>query len=148
MKLPICRTRFSLHAAGTFLFLIFIPAVWQDQTIRSSFFLNSYETAVKVNLMWLGERNLIPWNLQKRAFFLSSVVALCCPPAGGIELRIVPLHCPFRKNAMQMDRKTDNDNRLFIVLNIYPIAPGLAFLKPSRIFSACGFKTLMTPASE
>src|SRR3954447_6447771 len=40
MKLHSCRSRFSLDGAGTLLVLFFIPAVWQGQPNRSSFFFN------------------------------------------------------------------------------------------------------------
>ena len=47
MRLQIWRSRFIFEAAGTLLFLFFIPAVWQGETKCSSFFLKSYGMAVK-----------------------------------------------------------------------------------------------------
>ncbi|HEV2328933.1 MAG TPA: hypothetical protein VGY56_09125, partial [Verrucomicrobiae bacterium] len=40
MKLQICRNRLNFEAAGMLLVSFFIPAVWQDYTKHSSFFLN------------------------------------------------------------------------------------------------------------
>src|SRR5579859_457770 len=47
MKLQICRSRFSLAAAGMVLLCFFIPTVWQGYTKHSSFF-KTYGMAVKL----------------------------------------------------------------------------------------------------